>query len=150
MTETTTTADAAAQQKSASALFASVLNSGADPLLKAQADLLVSAETTVTDWLRRRQEAVAETQNLVSRLRTSSDPAELLKAQQEWVSGAFRRLSADAAAYQSATQHIVDRARTWFPLVAGNEGNGASEPASESAETTRTSGRSLRVANRGE
>ncbi len=146
MTETTTTADAAAQHKNASAFFASVINSGADPLLKAQADLLVSVETTMTDWLRRRQEAVAETQQLVSRLRTSSDPIDLLKAQQEWVSGAFRRMTADAAACQSATNQLVDRARTWFPQGAEILGN----VATDAAEATRSAGRSLRVANRGE
>jgi hypothetical protein len=146
MTETTASADATAQQKTTAAFFGSVLNSGTDPLLKAQADILSSVETTVTDWLHRRQEAVAETQNLVARLSTSSDPAELLKLQQEWVSGAIRRLSADAAAYQTATQQLVERARGWFPQATEIADN----IAANTAAATRAAGKSLRVAKAGE
>lgn len=145
MTETTAASDVAAQQKTAAAFIGSILNSGADPLLKAQADILVTVETTMTDWLHRRQEGLAETQTLVARLRTSSDPADFLKAQQEWISGAIRRLSADAAAYQSATQQFVDRARSWFP----NGIDGTTNVAAAS-DTARPAGKPLRVANKPE
>ncbi len=141
MTETTAPSDAAAQQRTAAAFIGSVLNSGADPLLKAQADILVSVELTFTDWLHRRHEAVQDTQNLVARLRSNSDPAELLKAQQEWLSGAFRRLSADAAAYQSATQQLLERSRSWFPL--GTEF--AESVVSQATEATRAVTKPLRV-----
>jgi len=114
MTETPATLDIAEQQKNTAAFIGSVLNSSADPLLKAQADLLESVESTVTDWLHRRHEAVVDTQKLVARLRTINDPAEMLKAQQDWVTGAFRRLAADAAAAQSATLELVERSRGWI------------------------------------
>jgi hypothetical protein len=114
MTESPTTIDLAEQQKTAAAFIGSVLNSGADPVLKAQADLLVSVESTLTDWLHRRHEAVVETQQLVARVRASSDPTELFKAQQDWVSGAFRRLAADATAAQTAALQLVERSRTWI------------------------------------
>jgi hypothetical protein len=141
MTETTTASDVAAHQKTATAFIGSVLNSGADPLLKAQADILVSVESTFSDWLRRRHEAVVDTQNLVARLRTNNDPAELLKAQQDWISAAFRRLSADAAAYQSATQQLLERSRGWFPL--GTEF--ADSVVSQATEATRAVTKPLRV-----
>jgi len=143
MTETTTSSDAAGQQRTAAVFFGSVLNSGADPLLKAQADLLESVETTVTGWLRRRHEAVLTTQELVARLRTTSDPSEIVTIQQEWVTGAFRRLTDDVTACQTAAQQLVDRARTWFPAVAEIGQNGASQ----AAEGSRPAGKSLRVAN---
>jgi len=82
MNESTINPDIAEQQKTASAFFGSVLNSGADPVLKAQADILISVENTVTGWLRHRQEAVVEAQNLIARLSTGGDPSELLKVQQ--------------------------------------------------------------------
>ncbi len=144
MTETTAAPDIAAQQKAAATFIGSVLNSGTDPLLKAQADILVSVETAFTDWVRRRHEAVVETQNLVARLRTNSDPAEMLKAQQEWLSGAFRRLSADAASYQSATQQLVERSRAWFPL--GTEF--ADSVVSQATEASRAVTKPLRVPNK--
>ncbi len=138
MTETTASAGAAEQQKNTAAIFGTLLNVGPDPVLKAQADLLLSVETTMTGWLRRRHEAVTETQNLVARLRSSSDPADFMTAQQEWVSGEFRRMAADAAACQTAAQEFVERARTWFPngaqcmqsvaSAAGDGSHAASKP----------------------
>ena len=147
MTETTATAGAAEQQKATAAFFSSMFNSGADPVLKAQADLLASVETTMTAWLRRRHEAVQETQALVARLRSSSDPSELITAQQEWMSGAFRRLAADATACQSAAQEMVDRARTWFPN--GVDASDSVAAASTAAgDTARQAAKPLRVANK--
>jgi hypothetical protein len=142
MSETPTTVDFVEQQKAAAAFVGSVLNSGADPLLKAQADLLVSVESTMTDWLQRRHEAVAETQRLVARMRTISDPAELMKAQQDWVSGAFRRLAADAAAAQSATLQLVERSRGWVQQAA----DAAEAVAPHAADAARAAAKPIRMA----
>jgi hypothetical protein len=95
----------------------------------------------VVDWLRRRHDDAVDTQHLLAQLRTSRDPFEALKAQQEWVSRAFLRLAADTAAYQSATQQLPDRTRTWFP-------QGAEIVASQAAAATRAAARPLRNANR--
>ena len=144
MTETTASAGASDQQKTSAALFGSVFNSGAEPVLQAQADLLASVETTLSGWLRRRHEAVRETQALVARLRGSSDPADFATAQQEWVSGAVRRLAADATAFQTAAQEIAERARGWFP----NGAEIAASAASAATEATKAAGKTLRVANK--
>lgn len=146
MTETAASAGPAEQLKTTAAFFSSVLNSGADPVLKAQADMLASVEATMTAWLRRRHEAVQETQNLVARLRTTSDPAEFMTAQQEWMSGAFRRMAADAAACQTAAQEIVDRARTWFPN--GVESTESAVSAMPADEAGRAAGKPYRVASK--
>ena len=61
MTEATASSNTGEQQKHTAAFFGAVLNSGAEPVLRAQADLLASVETSVTAWLRRRHEAVADT-----------------------------------------------------------------------------------------
>ncbi len=141
MTETTASASAAEQQKTTAALFGALLIPSPDPMLKAHADLLESVEMTMTGWLRRRHEAIVETQSLVSRLRNSSDPADFVTAQQEWVSGEFRRLAADAAACQSAAHDLVERARHWYP-------NGAQcmeSAASAAAGAANAAGRPLRM-----
>ena len=139
MTETTALPHIAELQQAAMAFCSSMLNSGAAPLLKAQAGLLAGMEATMTDWLRRRHEAVAETQRLVTSLNASGDPADVLKAQQEWMAGALRRLTTDAAAYQSATLQWMSRTLTWFP-------ESAESVASQAAAATRTAGRPLRMA----
>ena len=144
MTETATSPNITEPQKAAAGLFGSMINSTTEPLLKAQADLLSSVETTITAWLRRRQEGVVETQALVTRLRANHDPAEFVAIHQEWVSGTFRRLSADAVDYQSAAQQLAERARSWFPQVA----EVAETVAAQATEATRVATRTLRVANK--
>ena len=103
MAETSTTPDTAERLKTTAAAFGNLLTpADVGPLLKAQADLLADAETTVSDWLRRRHDSAMDTQQLAARLCRISSPVEALKAQQEWVSRAFLRLAADSAACQSA------------------------------------------------
>jgi hypothetical protein len=140
---TATVPDIAEQQKVATALLGSAMSTSAEPMLKAQADLLASAESTMTDWLHRRREAVADTQRLVSRLHGSTDPAEFLKVQQEWMAGVFNRLAADATAYQSATQRLMDHARSWFS-------QSAESTASQVATATRAAAKPLQMAAKAE
>lgn len=152
MTETT---QPIAEQIAAAATFmGSVFSPGVGPVLKAQTDLLESAKVILSDWLCRRQEAVEDTQNLVASLRTSRDPLDALKIQQEWFSRAFLRIAADTAAYQAAAQQIADRAKTWFPqprAIAEAEATGAEmgteSVASQTAAATRAAARPLREAN---
>jgi hypothetical protein len=103
----------AGQQKAATAFLGTVLESGADPLLKAQADLLESVALAMTDWMQRRQEAVVEAQRLIARLQTVASPAEMLKTQQEWMAGAFQRMNADAIAYQASATQLLEKSRHW-------------------------------------
>ena len=77
-------------------------NPGMESLLRLQADFLVGMESVVTDWLHRRHEAVLDARRLLTRLRDSQDINDQLRAQQEWMAGAFRRWAADATSYQSA------------------------------------------------
>lgn len=144
MNDAAASAETVDQQESAYAVFGAILNTP-DPLLKAQADLIESAETTLSAWLRRRHEAVVEAQNLVARLRSTNDPAEFVSLQQEWVSGAMRRFTADATACQSVAQQLVDRSRSWFPTFAeGKYTNG--NVAANGAEPPRAPSKPLRVA----
>jgi hypothetical protein len=55
---------------------------------------------TMTKWLHRRRETVLDTQPLFARVRESRNLSEVVKAQQDWMTGAFRRLTEDAADYQ--------------------------------------------------
>ena len=92
-----------------------MLDWGVGPLLNVQADILAGAEATIGDWLRRRHEAIADTQQLIARIHAGGEPGEAVRAQREWVSRSFRRLAADADACHTAARRLMDRAPSWFP-----------------------------------
>jgi hypothetical protein len=127
MTESSAIPGFGEQQNAATAFIGTVLNSGADPMLKAQADLLDSVGTAMTDWLQRRQEAVVDAQRLIAQLQAVSSPAEMLKAQQEWMAGAFQRMNADAIAYQASAAQLVEKSRHWVGRTVETT-NGTSQP----------------------
>jgi hypothetical protein len=145
MAEPPMASDLAQQLKANTAFFNNLFNPSVGPLLKAQADLLSGIETTFPDWLRRRQDAVEDTQQFVERLRTSSNPLETLKTQQEWMARSFLRLAADTAAYLSITEQMMDRARTWVPPGLENTGN----TTSKGAESAQDAQRAERAASAG-
>src|SRR5690349_13508490 len=58
-------------------------------------------ESAMTEWLHRRHEAVLDAKRLIARLRESHDINDQLRAEQEWMSGVFRRLAADTTSFQS-------------------------------------------------
>jgi hypothetical protein len=123
------------------------------PVLNAQADLLAGAETTVVDWLRRRHEAVVDTQQLIASVHPGVDPADIFRAQRDWLSRSFRRLAADVEAYHSASRQLMDRAPSWFPnggWMSFARGAGGSEIAASQAAVTRAAGKPLRMANKSE
>jgi ribose 5-phosphate isomerase len=107
-TESKPAFDLAEQQKA----LASMINTGffADrtkDLLSVQADFLMGLENAITEWLNRRHEAIVDTQRLVSRLGDTQDPAEVWKAQQEWIANELHRLAADAAGCRQAASQVV-------------------------------------------
>jgi hypothetical protein len=102
-------------RKQADVMADSVLDWGIGPLLNAQSDMLAGAEATVGDWLRRRHEAIADTQQLIARIHTGGEPGDAVRAQREWVSRSFRRLAADADACRTVARRLMDRAPSWFP-----------------------------------
>jgi len=107
----------------------------------------------VTNWLQRRHEAVLDMQQLIAGMHIGTNTADALKAQQEWVSRSFRRLAADADAYQSATQRLLDRVPSWFPQGGSMwflRGPRSPESSATQAAATRAAGRPLRMANKSE
>lgn len=85
-------------------------NSGTEAFLDAQTDMLKGFETATTQWLRRRQEAIADTYRLLARMRDSRDVLDIWKAQQDWASGALQRLAADVSSYPALLANAGRRA----------------------------------------
>jgi hypothetical protein len=141
MTDTKTT-DARQQQQNATAYLGSMLVSGVEPALKAQASLLTGFQSAMTDWIQRRQETLVETQKLVARLGASTTPAELMSAQQEWVTSAFNAFAADAAALQAGAMTLVDQAQGW----GRHSAELAQKVAPQTAEISRAMTKSFRPA----
>jgi hypothetical protein len=146
MAEPSVASDLAQQLKANTAFFNNLFNPDVGPLLKAQADLLSGIATTFPDWLRRRQDAVEDTQQLVERLRTSSNPLETLKTQQEWMAHSFLRLAADTAAYLSITEKMMDRARTWVPPGLENATSKGAERAQDGEHAERATSAGVKTA----
>jgi hypothetical protein len=102
MDESTPNIDLAKAQKTAADLIAATFCSGAtEAFLGAQAGLLKGAETVITEWLRRRKEAIADAHRLVARVRESRDVSDIWNAQLEWAAGARPRLATDVTLYSA-------------------------------------------------
>ncbi|HUB47108.1 MAG TPA: hypothetical protein VMB73_19160 [Acetobacteraceae bacterium] len=81
MDESTQNIHLAKAQKTVAALIASTLGSGAtEAFLDAQAGLFKGVETVMTEWLHRREEAIADAQRLVARMQESRDVREIWNA----------------------------------------------------------------------
>jgi hypothetical protein len=125
MNELNQPASFADQQNAMTAFLSSTwANAGTESLLNLQADFLVGMESAMADWLHRRHEAVLDAKRLLMRLRDTQDINEQLRAHQEWITGAWRRLAADATSFQSAL------------LVANRSGHEAEENSRAAASAT--------------
>jgi hypothetical protein len=73
----------------------SAFTRSAEVWLGAQADLLASTEAMMTDWLRRRREGIEASRRTVQEMSKCSDPADMLRVQQDWLSGVLKRVTED-------------------------------------------------------
>ena len=70
--------------------------------LRMQADGFRRFNTVTTEALERRQAGCAAAQQLVGQVRAAHNAGDVLKAQQEWLSGAMQRVMADATCWPTA------------------------------------------------
>jgi hypothetical protein len=107
--------DFAEQARTATAFLGSAfLGQRAEAFLKVEDDILAGAETVMCEWLHRRQEEVSDTQRLFARIRDSRDLSDIFKAQQDWMSGALRRLADDAESCQKVGLRFATAATREF------------------------------------
>jgi hypothetical protein len=101
-----TKANPAMDVAATAASMSAPLMEGTTHLLDLQANYFRQMEDTAVELLEHRREACAAARQLVERISTSRDPAEILRAQQEWFSGVLSRAAADAATMQSAASRM--------------------------------------------
>jgi hypothetical protein len=150
MSETNSIPNATEKQKQPDTAAVAALDWGISTLLNAQADMIASTGSVMSDWLHRRQEALLDARQLITRVHVGAEPADAFRSQREFVSHFFQRLAAEVDAYQATTQQLMERAPHWFPhggwfwfpRIAGG-----AETASSQAAATRAAGRPLRMAN---
>jgi hypothetical protein len=113
------------QQLAAATSFSMPLLEGVSNAFGAQADCLQRVEILTAEFLQRRRAGCAAAQHLVERLRLAREPSEVLKAQQEWLTGATRRVVADATCWQSAGLVLLNEMSRWWlqtaPVVVSQE-----------------------------
>ncbi|MGO8919211.1 MAG: phasin family protein [Stellaceae bacterium] len=84
----------------------------ADQWLATQAALLADVDALTHAWLHRRREGVDAMQQAIQQMTGCRDPGEMLRIQQEWLSGMFRRATEDIAAFNTSISSITIRATT--------------------------------------
>jgi len=90
------------QQAAAMMTLGTPLLEGFENAFLAESNWLQRVETMTVDILHRQRASCAAMLQLIGRLRTARDPAELLRAQQDWLNGAAQRLVADATCWWPA------------------------------------------------
>jgi len=71
-------------------------------LMKAQANMLAEIESMSAAWMARRQEALHDLRHLADALAESTEPGDVLRAQQDYLTAAMTRLTRDVAGLQKA------------------------------------------------
>lgn len=90
------------QQMASAALFSKPLFENFERACRWQSSRLDRVEAVLTEALQRRRNSCEAMERFAAQLSDAHDPSVLIKAQQEWFSGAVQRMLADATAWQTA------------------------------------------------
>ncbi|MGO9817176.1 MAG: phasin family protein [Acidocella sp.] len=90
------------QQMASAALFGKPLFENFERACRWQSSRLDRVEAVLTEALQRRRNSCEAMERFAAQLSDAHDPSVLIKAQQEWFSGAVQRMLADATAWQTA------------------------------------------------
>jgi hypothetical protein len=77
--------------------FGEILARNADLYLATQARMLDGMNALMQAWLNSTREGVDAARDAIQQMATSKDPGAILRIQQQWLSGAFRRTAEDVA-----------------------------------------------------
>jgi hypothetical protein len=95
-------------RKMAYNMLSSFLSASAiDAVLEMQIQVLEMSEAMMSTWVRHRQEAMNEMQQLLVRARETTDLDELAKLQQGWMANCFRRAIDDIRCGRIALSAVV-------------------------------------------
>jgi hypothetical protein len=89
------------QQILSAALFSGPILDGIERASHMQSEGLQRIRTVMSETLDRQLDGCAATQRLIAQMRATREATEILKAQQEWFSGAMRRFMSNMTWWQS-------------------------------------------------
>jgi hypothetical protein len=89
------------QQMVSAALLSEPILDGIERASHMQSDGLQRIRTVMSETIDRQLDGCAATQQLIAQVRATRDPTEILKAQQEWFTGAMRRFMSNVTWWQS-------------------------------------------------
>lgn len=92
--------------------MAEIFARNADLWFETQAALLADVDALTHAWLHRRREGVDAMQQAIQQMTGCQDPGEMLHIQHGWLSGVFRRVADDIAAFNTGISSITKRATT--------------------------------------
>jgi anthranilate phosphoribosyltransferase len=110
--------------------FGEIFAHNANLWFTTHAELLANVDALTHGWLNRRREGVDAMREAIQQMTECQDPAEMLRIQQGWLSGAVRRAGQDIAALNDGIATMTQKATTDFekaarkvaePLNAGGE-----------------------------
>jgi hypothetical protein len=84
-----------AEAAPASTDLASAARREAEAWLDSNAELLREVDVMTRDWVERRRESVDAARQSMEELRTSREITDLMRIQQEWLTGSLRRVASD-------------------------------------------------------
>jgi hypothetical protein len=98
------------QQLASAALFGSALLDGLERASRMQHDGLHRFEALIGDALERQRAGCDAMLRLIEQMRATRDPAAVLQAQQEWLTGEIQRFVANAAWWQETGTALFETA----------------------------------------
>jgi hypothetical protein len=94
----------------------SAVSSGGEAWIETQAELLDRIDAMAKGWVQRRREALDAARQSIGELHDSRDLKDLLRIQQEWLSGSLQRVASDV---ESLTRIAFDFSQKPMQLFAG-------------------------------
>jgi hypothetical protein len=98
--------------------FGEIFAHNANLWFATHAELLANVDALTHAWLSRRREGVDAMREAIQQMTECQDPAEMLRIQQDWLSGAFHRASADVAMLNDRIASMTQKATTDFEKAA--------------------------------
>lgn len=124
-----------AESEQAMGGLSSAVTTGSEALIDTQAELLERFGEISRGWMERRREALEATRHSFEEMRACRNVTDLLRIQQDWVSGSLQRVASDFEAMTAMFLSYSRRAMMRFGETARSLGEDA-RSASESALST--------------
>jgi hypothetical protein len=121
-----------AESEQAMGSLSSAVTTGSEALIDTQAELLERFDEISRGWLQRRREALEATRHSFEEMRACRNVTDMLRIQQDWVSGSLQRVASDFEVMTAMFLSYPRRAMTRFGDTVRSLGEDA-RSASESA-----------------